>query len=264
MQRIPMFQLSKVNRQQSAFITCFVQAHCILHVQFCVLPPPECVRRSVLVLFTREPSIKDVRHHPFCPIEPTFFVTKICLLPGISLPILPQISSKKKREGHSSEMQKKEHEHTTVLNKQKRTICVFKCWLTCQLASFEALRSLEKTIDDPTPSWSAVLFCVLSHRNDIRQKKRNFLCVSCHIGGTCPVKEFSGSRNGAFFWDQKKRPRRTSPVIDVSTCFLLDVFSTWFKVIEQATVVSRLLHVRGTRENVRTVRVPHSLETWEC
>ena len=35
---------------------------------------------------------------------------------------------------------------------------MFQCWLTCQLASVESLRSLEKTIDDPTPSWSAVLF----------------------------------------------------------------------------------------------------------
>ena len=47
----------------------------------------------------------------------------------------------KKREGHSAEMQKK-HANTTVLQKQKRTICVFKCWLNCQLASFEALLSL--------------------------------------------------------------------------------------------------------------------------
>ena len=50
----------------------------------------------------------------------------------------------------------KKHDNTTVLNKQKRTICVSKCWLNCQLASCEALRSLEKAIDDPTPSWSAV------------------------------------------------------------------------------------------------------------
>ena len=34
LQRILMFKLSKVHRQRSAFITCFVQAHCIMHVQF--------------------------------------------------------------------------------------------------------------------------------------------------------------------------------------------------------------------------------------
>ena len=67
----------------------------------------------------------------------------------------PARTATKKREGHSAEMQK--HEHTTVLNRQKRAICVFKCWLNCQVASFEGLLSLEKTIDDPTPSWSAVL-----------------------------------------------------------------------------------------------------------
>ena len=55
--------------------------------------------------------------------------------------------------------------------------------------------------------------------------------------------------------------------IDVSPCFLLNLFSTWFQTIEQATVVSKLLHLHGTRENVRSVRVPSSrcsLETWEC
>ena len=56
-------------------------------------------------------------------------------------------------------MQKKQkHENTTVVLKQKRIICILECWLNCQLASFEALQSLEKTIDDPTPSWSAVPF----------------------------------------------------------------------------------------------------------
>ena len=34
LQRSPIFQLSKGHRQQSAFVTCFVQTHCILHVQF--------------------------------------------------------------------------------------------------------------------------------------------------------------------------------------------------------------------------------------
>ena len=52
-------------------------------------------------------------------------------------------------------MQKK---NTTVLKKQKRAICIFKCWLNCQWASVDALLSLEKTVDDPTPPWSAVLF----------------------------------------------------------------------------------------------------------
>ena len=96
-------------------------------------------------------------------------------------------------------------------HKQKRTVCGFKCWLNCQLASFEALRSLEKTIDDPTSSWSAVPVLRL-----VPQKPYPSNCVisnvfSYHIGGTCPRKEFSWSRNGAFFGTEK-RPRRTSPV----------------------------------------------------
>ena len=101
-------------------------------------------------------------------------------------------------------MQKK-HESTTVLNKQKRTFCEFKCWLKCHLTSFEALLSLEKK-NDPPPSESAVsLFCVLSHKNDIRQNCVISNVSSCHIGGTCPVKELKWSRNGAFWERQKKK-----------------------------------------------------------
>ena len=104
----------------------------------------------------------------FYPIESTFS-WPIFFSRGISLPILPHIS--KKRKGIRPKCKnKKKRENTKVLNKRKRTICVFKCWLNCQLASFEALLALEKTIEDPTPSWCAVPFCVLSHKNDIRQK----------------------------------------------------------------------------------------------
>ena len=62
------------------------------------------------------------------------------------------------------------------------------------------------------------LFCVLSYKNDIRHNCEisNF---SYHLGGTCPVKEFSWSRNGAFF-GTKKRPRRTSQGLEVEElCF---------------------------------------------
>ena len=37
----------------------------------------------------------------------------------------------------------KQRQATTSSQNRKRSICVFKCWLICQLASFEALQSLE-------------------------------------------------------------------------------------------------------------------------
>ena len=79
-----------------------------------------------------------------------------------------------------------------------------KCQLNCQLASFEALRSLEKTIDDPTPSWRAVPFLRFVAQNRYPSNCVISLSFSCHIGGTCRVNEFSWSRNGAFFGTEKK------------------------------------------------------------
>ena len=99
---------------------------------------------------------------------------------------------------------------STVLNKQKRTICVFKCWLNCQLASFEALLSLAKPINDPTQSWSVVPFFASCRTKRYPSKLGIYFVFSYHIGQTCPVKEFWWSRNGAFFENKKKRPRRTS------------------------------------------------------
>ena len=101
-------------------------------------------------------------------------------------------------------MQQK-HENTAVLKKPKRTVCASKCWLSCQLASFEALLSLEKkpsTVQRHRGPRS--LFCVLSHKNEIRQNCVISYVLSFHIGRTCPVKEFSWSRSGAIFGIAKK------------------------------------------------------------
>ena len=81
-----------------------------------------------------------------------------------------------------------------------------KC-LNCHLASFEALLSLEQnTINDPTPSWRALPFCVLSSKKRYPSKLCNFYAFSYHIDQTRPVKEFCWSRNGAFFGRQTKPP----------------------------------------------------------
>ena len=110
---------------------------------------------------------------------------------------------KKKRERRSAEMQNKQ-ENTTVLNKRRRTICEFKCLLNCQLASFEALLSLEMTIEDPTPSWSAVPFFASCRTKTISVKIGYFPMFFVSNRKTCPVKEFSWSRTGAFFGTEKK------------------------------------------------------------
>ena len=84
-----------------------------------------------------------------------------------------------------------------------------KFWLNYQLASFEALLSREKTIDDPTPSCCSVPFSRLVAQKRYPSKVLNCLGFPYHIGRTVPVKEFSWSRNSAF-WVTEKRPRRTS------------------------------------------------------
>ena len=52
LEQIPMFQLSNVHCQQCAFITCSVQMHCILHVQFvtCLLRSGFATRKSSMCL----------------------------------------------------------------------------------------------------------------------------------------------------------------------------------------------------------------------
>ena len=123
----------------------------------------------------------------------------IFLLRGISLPILPHISQKNERG--IRQKCTKHRKFRTVLNRQKRTICVFKCWLNCQLASFEALRSLEqKNINRPCHFQCLTA----SIQKRCPSKMHDFPVFSYHIGGTCPVKECSWSRNGAFFGDRRK------------------------------------------------------------
>ena len=85
----------------------------------------------------------------------------------------------------------RKHEHTTVL--KKRTIWVFKCWLNCQSASFEALLSFFKKINDPCR-----FHCLpASVQKRCPSKWSNFFVFSNNLGQTCPVKEFWWSRNGA-------------------------------------------------------------------
>ena len=110
--------------------------------------------------------------------------------PSISLPTLPHISSKTKTRVHSTEVQK--HDNTTV-NQQKRTICVLKCWLNCQVASFEALLSHE-----------AVPFLRLDVQKRHPVNMMYFVCFLVSHRTTCTVKECWRSRKGSFLATKKK------------------------------------------------------------
>ena len=129
------------------------------------------------------------------------------------------------------------------MKKQKRTISVFKCWLTCQVASFEALLSIDKAIDDPP--WSAVpFFASCRTKNEILQHFRIFLCFSYHIGGTCPVKEFPWSRNGVFVGTEKQATTHISESCP-QWCLLPCVFEGFVKVCAHPleTMASTTNHV---------------------
>ena len=143
-------------------------------------------------------AIKTCVSIVFVPLNPPFR-DQFFLLPGISLPTVPQVSQKK-REGHSAECKKK-NENTKVLKKHKRIICVFKCWLNYQLASLEAVLSLGK-INAPCH-----FQCLSANiENDFRQHR--LISYVSRIT-SCRVKELSWRRNGPFFRTEKK-PRRTS------------------------------------------------------
>ena len=63
----------------------------------------------------------------------------------------------------------KTRENTTVLKKQKHTICVFKCWLNCQLASSKFCGYLKKPSRIQPHRGARSFFCVLSHQHDIHK-----------------------------------------------------------------------------------------------
>ena len=88
----------------------------------------------------------DVRSHRFfVQLNPPFHDQNFSFtVHFVANPATYPSSQKNERDIRPKCKKKKKHENTTVLKKQKRTICVFKCWLNCQLAPFEALRSLEQ------------------------------------------------------------------------------------------------------------------------
>ena len=108
-----------------------------------------------------------------------------------------------KREGHSAKQKK--HENTIVLKKTKRTICAFKCCLNCQLASKEALRSLEKIHQRSNAIVERCPFsasCRLT--NDIRQNLEILKFPRITWDKHIPLKNLGWSRKGAFWRRIKK------------------------------------------------------------
>ena len=95
----------------------------------------------------------------------------------------------------------KTHENSSVLNKQKRTICVFKGWLNCQIGIALKLCCHMKKSSTIQRHRGA-----RSYKNGIRQNFVISYVFSYHIGGTCLVKEiFVVTERCVFFFgvDQK-------------------------------------------------------------
>ena len=94
---------------------------------------------------------------------------------------------------------------------KKRTICVFRCWLNCQYRHpLKLCCHLKKTINHPTPSWSAVPYLRLIAQKRYPSKLRNFRCFLVSHRKNISGKRIFVVTERCIFWDQKKRPRRTS------------------------------------------------------
>ena len=140
--------------------------------------------------------------------------TQGCASPSFSCPIEPTVSSPSdffygafRCQSYNNERairpKCKQHENTTALNKQKRTICLVKCWRHRQLACFEALLTFEKsTIQRHRGARS--FFLRLAVQNRYPSKVSNFLFpifIVSHRTNTsgkriCVVTE------RCIFWDQ--------------------------------------------------------------
>ena len=119
-----------------------------------------------------------------------------------------QTFRKKKREGYSADMQKKYNR----VEKQKRTICVFKCSLNCQWASLKFCGHLNSIVQRGplfascrTNTISVKLRNVfrffVPHRRHMSSEIMFVVTEGCFFLGT------PKNRNGAFFCGPKKRAR---------------------------------------------------------
>ena len=109
-----------------------------------------------------------------------------------------------KKRGHSAEI-KKQHENTTVLNKQNALSAYSNAGGIVNWHPLKLCCHKKKNINDRTPSWSAVPFLRLVLQNRYPSTLGNVYALWYHIRQTCPVKECWGSRNGAFFGTRRGR-----------------------------------------------------------
>ena len=73
------------------------------------------------------------------------------------------------------------------------------------MASFATLQQLEKTIDDPTPSWSSVFFSVLSWQSRSNRETMTEIGMSIeNARNECRNRMFAVTER-CIFWDQKKK-----------------------------------------------------------
>ena len=91
----------------------------------------------------------------------------------------------------------------TCLNCTKKlTICVFGCWLTCHVASFEALLSLRKNKSTIHVVFTASLQALKKrYPSKVRD---DFYVFPCHIGQPRPVKSFFVVTEQCIFGGQNK------------------------------------------------------------
>ena len=109
---------------------------------------------------------------------------------------------------------RKKTEHTTLLNKQKTcTVCVFKCWLNCQLASFEALLScrLKKSQRPNAIVERSPFFVSCRTQKQYPSKLRNLLCLLVSHRTNLSGKRILVVTERCIFFGTGKGPQRTSP-----------------------------------------------------
>ena len=138
--------------------------------------------------------------------------------PGSSLPILAHIfsSPKKKDRGHSAENARNANIQQCRRNK-KRTICVFKCWLSCQVASSsEALCGHFTCKKNPSTlqrrRGARSLFCLLFLRPVAPKQcpsKLSYVFFVAHRRNMSSKRNFVVTERCFIVGGTEKRPRRT-------------------------------------------------------
>ena len=163
----------------------------------------------------------DVRRHRFLSNPTHFFLTKMCSFTG-HVVAKPATNFKNKREEHSAELQKKKkHENTTALKKTRNAPPAFSnaggivnwhplklCCYNEKKSTIQRHRGVRSLVASCRTKTIYVNFGVISMFSRITSDK------------TCPIEEYSWSRNGFVFFfgvSQNKKAATHVPVGDART-----------------------------------------------